>query len=366
VTASAGGASGLDRTGLLLLLVAVVSVGAAAVLIRLAAAPALTTSFVRLAVGGVVLIASVVAGQARRAQRFPQTHRALQAHRDARDLDLPQSARGSPRATSATSLDLRRVVAAGVLLALHFALWIASLSRTTVAASVVLVCLQPVFVALLAWWLLGERTGRRALAGIAVAFSGAAVIAVDAAPAALAPGMSTTAGNVLALAGAVAIALYVLVLRGQRGDVLLTSAGVTTTAALVLLPLCLVSGAPLLPASSTQALWLLALALGPQVIGHTALNAALQRLPASVVSGSILGEPVIASALAWLALGEKPGALTAVGAGVTLIGVALLLGTPTSTTAPAEDDGLVGAGDGGPAADAGVDVSRPGRRNGTS
>ena len=116
-----------------------------------------------------------------------------------------------------------------------------------------------------------------------------------------------------------------LVLRAQRGDVLSTSAVVTSTAALVLLPVCLLAGAPLVPSSSSQAGWLLILALGPQVIGHTALNAALKRLPAAVVSGSILGEPVIASALAFVILDEQPGPRTAIGAVITLCGLVLLL-----------------------------------------
>ncbi len=289
-----------DRTGLLLLAVAVVSVGAAAVLIRLAAAPPLTAAFFRLACGAGVLGAAVAL------RRRPSAERTATVH-------------------------VRRVVVAGVLLALHFALWIASLERTTVTASVVLVCLQPVFVAVIAWLALRERTPPRALAGIVVALVGAVAVASDGAggpPAAGARG--TLVGDVLALAGAVAIAGYVLVLRSQRGDVLVTSAWVTTTAAAVLLPACLVAGAPLTPVSTTQAGWLLALALGPQVIGHTALNAALQRLPASMVSGSILGEPVIASGLAWLLLDERPGWRTAAGSVVTLAGVALLLRAPTS------------------------------------
>jgi drug/metabolite transporter (DMT)-like permease len=75
----------------------------------------------------------------------------------------------------------------------------------------------------------------------------------------------------------------------------------------------------------TSALWLLALALGPQVIGHTALNAALRHLPAAVVSGSILLEPVIASALALVVLDERAGARTLAGSVITLVGVVFLL-----------------------------------------
>ncbi len=303
-TAATGAPVVPDRAGLALLAIGVVSVGAAAVLVRLAAAPALTTSFVRLAVGGAVL---GVGAFIRRAwgPLVPPT---------------------SPGA----------LVVAGLLLALHFALWIASLSQTTVAASVVLVCLQPVFVALVAGFVLRESVERRVALAIAVALVGAAVVAfADAGGAveAVETPRATTSGNLLAVGGAVAIALYVLVLRRQRGDVLVNSAIVTSTAAAVLLPACLVAGQPLLPSSTTQTGWLLTLALGPQVVGHTALNAALQRLPAAVVSGSILAEPVIASALAWAVLGETPAATTIAGSLVTLAGVAVLLSSRESKQA---------------------------------
>ncbi|NIP79660.1 MAG: EamA family transporter, partial [Gemmatimonadetes bacterium] len=63
-----------------------------------------------------------------------------------------------------------------VFLAAHFWSWIASLSLTTVASSVVLVNTQPVFVAVLSIAFLGERPSRWQWAGILVAVSGAALI----------------------------------------------------------------------------------------------------------------------------------------------------------------------------------------------
>lgn len=291
-------ARGHEQRGraLFLLAVGVLSVGAAAILVRLANAHPLTASWVRLAIGGAVLFTVVVV-----------TRRPL------------------PRGP-----DLQRAVVAGVLLAAHFGLWIGSLSLTTVTASVVLVCLQPVMVVGGGAVLLGEHLQRRTLAGIAVAMVGAFIIASDVPadvpglPGALRGGTDPILGNGLALAGAVAIAAYVLVLRDQGGDVLATSAVITTTAALTVLPVAIAVGAPLWPGDTTTAMWLLALAIGPQVIGHTALNAALRRLPAAVVSGSILGEPVIASFLALVVLDEHAGWATVAGSIVTLTGVWVL------------------------------------------
>jgi drug/metabolite transporter (DMT)-like permease len=281
----------------LFLAVGVLSVGTAAVLVRLADTHPLTACLARLGIGAVVLMGTALA----RRRPFPRGR------------------------------DAGRAVVAGVLLAAHFALWIGSLSLTTVTASVVLVCLQPVFVAVGGAIVLREQVTAMVAAGIGIALVGAVVIASDGAGV-VGGGERTFLGNALALAGAVAIAAYVLTLRGQQSDVLATAAVITATAALATLPAVLVADAPLWPSSSTSAWWLLALALGPQVIGHTALNAALRHLPAAVVSGSILLEPVIASALAFVLLHEAASVQTLAGSVVTLVGVLLLLRPTTPST----------------------------------
>lgn len=277
-----------------LLAVGVVSVGAAAVLVRLADTPALALSFWRTLIGGAVL-ASVVGATGRRLPQGP--------HR-------------------------RRALIAGALLGLHFWLWLRSLELTSVMASVVLVCMQPVFVAVLGALVLHERTPRTAMLGILVALAGTVAIALDAGAAS---GAQPLVGDALALAGAAAIAGYVLVGRRSAGevDVLGYSAMVSLAAAAMLGAPLLLSGTWVPPSPASWG-WTLALALGPQVVGHTALNAALARLPAAVVSGSILGEPLIATLLAWMVLDEQPGVLTVVGSVFVLGGLTLLVRRPAS------------------------------------
>lgn len=277
------------------LAIGVLSVGAAAILIRLAHEHPLTASFSRLALGGACLVVIAVV------QRRP-----------------------FPRGANA-----RRAVVAGLFLAAHFALWISSLSFTSVTASVVLVCLQPVFVIVIGAAIaavVGRSSGVGAtvVVGVAVAVVGAVMVAVGGGTGGGASPDDAAFGNALALAGAIAIAAYVLVLGGQSGDVIASSAVITVVAAVAIVPVAVVAGAPLWPTSSTGLWWLLALAIGPQVIGHTALNAALRTLPPAVVSGSILLEPVIASALAVLFLRETAAPLTLVGGAVTIAGVFVL------------------------------------------
>src|SRR5438445_12386705 len=103
----------------------------------------------------------------------------------------------------------------GLLLAAHFWTWIASLRFTTVASSVLLVNLRPVFVwAIAALWL-GEHPGRRERWGIALAVLGATLIGLR--DARLSPGALT--GDALALAGAVAAAGYGVIGRRMRRTV---------------------------------------------------------------------------------------------------------------------------------------------------
>jgi drug/metabolite transporter (DMT)-like permease len=280
------------HSGIALLAVAVgvLAVSAAAIFIRLAEAPALAVAFWRCALGVVVLLPPALAGR----ERFP---------------------RGRA---------LRVLVASGAALGAHFGFWIASLDYTSVAASVVLVSTTPVFVAILAYLLLGERTSRLSFFGILVALAGTAAIASDASA-----GSVALLGNVLAIGGALTFAVYVLIGRSQRTTVgigvLPYSIVVYSAAALTLLPVALLSGAELWGYSRETWLWLWAIALGPQILGHTVLNWALRYVEASVISGTILAEPVVSALLAWLILAEKPGLATLLGGAVVLLGLFLLL-----------------------------------------
>ena len=71
--------------------------------------------------------------------------------------------------------------------------------------------------------------------------------------------------------------------------------------------------------------WLFAITLGPQILGHTVFNWALRYVEASMISGTILAEPVVSALLAWLILAEKPGLATLLGGAVVLFGLFLLL-----------------------------------------
>lgn len=132
--------------------------------------------------------------------------------------------------------------ASGVALGGYFGFWIFSLSFTSVAAGVVLVSAQSVFVAVLAYLVFGERTTPVSFAGILVALAGTAVIAAD-----RTVGSAALSGNVLVLVGAVTVGIYVLTGRSSRtgGVGGLPYSVVYSATAATLLPAALVFDAPL-------------------------------------------------------------------------------------------------------------------------
>ncbi|MGF1512791.1 MAG: DMT family transporter [Elainellaceae cyanobacterium] len=212
---------------------------------------------------------------------------------------------------------------AGVLLALHFATWITSLSYTSIAASTVLVTTNPIWVALVSWLWLKERLPRRTVVGIAVTIVGGVLVGWQGGGAV---GQNPLLGNGLALVGAWTFSLYFLLGRAaQRRGLKLGqhSAIAYTVAAVTLLPLPWAFEASYggYPPSVYGYIGLMALV--PQLLGHTSLNWAATRMSPTLVTLVILMEPVGASLLGYLAFGEVPGVRVLMGAIVILAGVTL-------------------------------------------
>lgn len=233
---------------------------------------------------------------------------------------------------------------AGVALAAHFAAWFESLEWTTVAASVTLVQSQPVFVAVGAAVLLDERVTRRMVAGILVAVAGVATMSLGGllSGGALA-GARPLYGNALALVGAVMAGGYVLAGRSLRQRVALVPyvTVVYSVCAVALFGVAAVEVAAGGPVATLGALvtypleeWLLflAMAVGPGVFGHTVINWALEYVESSVVSVTLLGEPVGSTLLALVLLAEVPDAFTVAGGAVVLAGIYV-----TATGRPGSD-----------------------------
>jgi drug/metabolite transporter (DMT)-like permease len=218
---------------------------------------------------------------------------------------------------SLSGIDWVLLVAAGVLLALHFVTFIPSVTFTTVAASTVLVSTSSVFAAVGGKLLFGDATRRTTIVGLVIALTGAVLISGGDVRA------STRAflGDLLALSGAVLVAGYFLAGRSLRRRLsLLVYAGVVySVCALVLAFAVLVSGTPF--TGYEPRVWLLfgLMALGPQILGHTTFNFLLRDVSATVIAVAVMAEPVGASLLALLLFAEVPS-LTALIGGLMVLG----------------------------------------------
>lgn len=289
--------------------VAVVSVSFAAPLFRLAEAPPLTASFWRLAFAVLLLL--------------PFAGRALPAWRAYGARDWAASA------------------AAGVALALHFALWVTSLFMTSVAAATCLVTLQAVFVALGGHWLVGDRIARAGWVGVLVACAGGVAIALG--DGALAPdSRRALLGDLLAVAAGLGSAAYMLLgrrLRRDRGlvEYVLPVYAIAALALLAALPLL---GQPLAAGlGRANFTMFVLLAAVPMLGGHTVSNWTLRHLPAHTVATWILLEPVGAALLAWPLVGEVPGWPTALGGALVLLGAFLTIPRRAGAASPTEPPG---------------------------
>lgn len=215
----------------------------------------------------------------------------------------------------------------GVILATHFTLWIASLKAAgvavPVASSVILVTSHPILVGLLSHFILKERLNRMMTIGILLGFGGVVVIAL-ADYGASAP---TLVGDVLAFLGGVAAGLYLLAGRRIRQRVSLTAYAfvVYASATGVLFVYAIALGQSLTPVGDIprELLLFLALAVIPQIGGHTLYNWSLRWITAPVVSLSLIGEPIGSSLLAWAFLEQVPSAFVAAGAALALVGIYL-------------------------------------------
>ncbi len=217
--------------------------------------------------------------------------------------------------------DIGLAALAGVFLAIHFATWIASLAYTSVAASTVLVTTNPIWIAAASWLLFRERPGAGLAVGIALALAGG--VAIFAAGAADSGEANPALGNTLALIGSVMVSGYLLIGRSlrRRLSLLVYIWLVYGAAAGALLLAVLITGGPMLGFAATAYAILLALAVGPQLCGHTAFNWALRYLSPAFIAIAILGEPIGAALLAFLILGERVAPLELAGFALLLVGI---------------------------------------------
>jgi len=300
-------------------LVGILAVSTASIFIRLAQAsggPSLLIAAGRLLTAAVVLLAVVLA------------------------FDRVQLSRVTRR-------DLALAILSGAFLAAHFAAWITSLELTSVASSVVLVTTTPLWASLASTIFLREPPRGAMVLGMIIAFVGTGVVALSesctwaagltCASGGLSLSRDALRGDALALLGAWMVTGYFLIGRTLRPHMPLRVYALLTygTAGLVLLASLAVAHIPLAPYPPDVYIWILALGLVPQLIGHSAFNWSLRYLSATFVTVAVLGEPVGSILLAWALLDEAPGVVQILGGALILAGILVASRAETGRRQPA-------------------------------
>jgi drug/metabolite transporter (DMT)-like permease len=217
-------------------------------------------------------------------------------------------------------------ILAGISLAFHFALWITSLSYTTIAASTTLVTTNPLWIGLISWWWFGEKISLRQIIGITIAFLGAMVIGLGDLNTSKV-GNQEIFGDILALIASVAVSFYLLLGREAQRQGFSISGYITiaySSAAIILLPLPFLCQTPYTGYPFIVYIYILLTALIPQMIGHTSFNWAMRWISPTLVTLAILFEPVGASFLGYLLFREIPSPMVLVGAPLLLLGIAII------------------------------------------
>ncbi|KIL42567.1 DMT family transporter [Jeotgalibacillus soli] len=214
-------------------------------------------------------------------------------------------------------------IIAGIFLAFHFILWFESLNYTSVASSTVLVTLQPLFAFVGSYFFFNERITMRAAVAAVIAIGGSIIISWGDFQIS---GMALY-GDVLALIACALVTAYLLF--GQ--DVRKRLSIVTYTFILysistaVLFFYVLIKRESFGPLPMEEWIYFILLAMVPTLFGHTLFNWALRWISTTVISMAILFEPIGATILAYLLLGEKVFATQVMGGSIVLLGLAVFI-----------------------------------------
>ncbi len=196
----------------------------------------------------------------------------------------------------------------GIFLALHFITWISSLQYTSVANSVVLVTMNPVFVGIFSYLLLKEKLSMSLITGISLSIGGSIILTFCKTNGNIStiPINNPLLGNSLALTGAIMASFYIIIGSKIRvkHDLLTYITLVYSIAAIVLVLTSIFLALPFYGFKSSSYIYMLLLAILPQLVGHTSFNWALKHLKPNMVAVVTMGEPVGATILAYFIFRE--------------------------------------------------------------
>jgi drug/metabolite transporter (DMT)-like permease len=214
----------------------------------------------------------------------------------------------------------------GLILAAHFAFWITSLGKTSVASSVILVTAHPLLVGPASHYFLKERLSKANIIGILISVIGVIILVYGNNSYAFGT-IDTLEGNILAILGGIAAGLYILGGRIVRKNVSVWSYAIVvySITTVVLFLLCLSLNSSIYGFSFKDYTLIFIMAIFAGILGHTLYNWSLEYVRASIASVVLLGEPIGSSILAFLLLwiSQIPSEYTILGGAIILFGIYL-------------------------------------------
>jgi len=216
------------------------------------------------------------------------------------------------------------MIGIGVILSLHFAFWITSLDYTSVASSVILVTAHPVIVAPVAYYFLKEKVSIVNILGIIISLFGVTILIFGNYDLG-ALSVDSLYGNILAIFGGIFAGLYILGGRKIRKTVSVVPYAfvVYLISTIVLFLMCIFSNTSIVGIEVRDYEIFILMAFISGILGHTIYNWSLKYIKASVASVALLGEPVGSTVLAIIILSEIPSSFTFVGGTIILAGIYL-------------------------------------------
>lgn len=212
--------------------------------------------------------------------------------------------------------------AVGTVAVISLVLWAISLQYTTVAKSVLLNNLTPIFTTLGSWLFLGKRFDARFLVGMAIAVAGAIALGIEDLNGAA---EGSLVGDIYALLSAVFLGTYFLIVEQLRSRFSATTILLWRCAigSILLIPITFLLEGQLIPTTQTAILAVIGLGLISEGLGQRLLADSMNIFSSSFVSLFLLLEPIVSAVLAWFIFVEHLGLTTWLGFAVVLTGIYL-------------------------------------------
>ncbi len=272
------------------LIVAILSMGTSAILVRLADAPGPVTAFYRVALATLILTPFFL-------------KRCLKKCNLSRNIIIVP-------------------ILGGIFTAADLALWNTSLFYTTAANATLLVNTNPLWVALGAWLIFREKLSKAFWVGLSIALIGAVLVVGG--DFLIHPRLGI--GDLIAISAGVFYAAYFLATQRGRENfhpiTYIWLMGFSASIGLAIINFAL--GNSLLGYTSQTWGIFWTTAIVSQIIGYLAVSYALGHLPASVVSPTMIGQPIMTALFAIPFLGEIPLPSQMVGGIISLVGIFLV------------------------------------------